>query len=769
MNGAAIRVWAALLVVAAAGWGVVAMVDFRSDLGFLLPAEASQRTRFLSDRLADSRAQGVLLIAIAGGDSAGRRDASMALTDGLRSSGAFESVSNGTGAAMPDGFDLLFANRYLLGPAWDPDTGLSADAIRAALDDSLGLLGTTAGSLVRRYLPADPTGRGRSLLAALSPLAVPQKADGVWVSADRQTALLFARARTQAYDLDGQAALIEDIRAAFAPISQGGRYALLIAGPARFAVAIRDRIEGNVIVLSTVSLLLIMGLVWRGLRRPSLLPLLALPMGVGVLAGLAAVQAAFGFVHGITLAFGACLVGIAIDYPLHIVAHAADMADMRESARRIWSTLRLSALSTVAAFVPFLFARFPGLGQIGLFVVAGLLAGLLAARFLFPALCPGMVRHPGSQIGLQRLWRIRTALRLPLIGLTIAGASVLFVRWDTVQESDLQALSPAPPELVALDRKLRAGLGAPDVRYLIAVRAAAADEVLQREERLRPVLGRLQEEGGIAAYRMAADYLPSRGEQERRRALLPDAQTLRLAVAEAVAGTPYNAAAFEPFIADVAKAGRSEPVTRADLAGTPVAPLLAAYLDSRDGAWTGVVLLSGLKSPDALAEALRFAGIPGVEAIDLKQEANRLVRSFLDESLAWLALSLVAVTGLLYAGLRSADGVARVIGPVLLSLTVTAGTLAALGIPVSLFHILSLILVAGLGMDYGLFFARRSDDATTLRATILCNVTTAAVFLVMAFSSIPVLHGIGLTVAMGSFVALLATAAFAPPEGQPRA
>jgi len=116
----------------------------------------------------------------------------------------------------------------------------------------------------------------------------------------------------------------------------------------------------------------------------------------------------------------------------------------------------------------------------------------------------------------------------------------------------------------------------------------------------------------------------------------------------------------------------------------------------------------------------------------------------------------------LYAGLRRVTVVARVMGPVLISLGVTLGLLAVLDIPVSLFHILSLILVAGLGMDYGLFFARHGGEtAVTLRATILCNLTTASVFLVMAFSSIPVLHGIGLTVAAGSFLALVSAAAFA--------
>ena len=75
------------------------------------------------------------------------------------------------------------------------------------------------------------------------------------------------------------------------------------------------------------------------------------------------------------------------------------------------------------------------------------------------------------------------------------------------------------------------------------------------------------------------------------------------------------------------------------------------------------------------------------------------------------------------------------------------------GIPLSLFHLVSLILAGGLGLHYALFFERDTGDADeqrrTLHATIVCVLSALLVFGMLAWSSIPVLRAIGLTVSLG--------------------
>ena len=75
------------------------------------------------------------------------------------------------------------------------------------------------------------------------------------------------------------------------------------------------------------------------------------------------------------------------------------------------------------------------------------------------------------------------------------------------------------------------------------------------------------------------------------------------------------------------------------------------------------------------------------------------------------------------------------------------------GVELTLFHLVALILAAGLGLDYALFFEHagddRSDQIRTLHAILVCSLMTLLVFSLLALSSIPVLRAIGSTVALG--------------------
>ena len=88
----------------------------------------------------------------------------------------------------------------------------------------------------------------------------------------------------------------------------------------------------------------------------------------------------------------------------------------------------------------------------------------------------------------------------------------------------------------------------------------------------------------------------------------------------------------------------------------------------------------------------------------------------------------------------------------MVSLLVVA-VLQALGVSLTLFHLISLVLVAGLGLDYALFFENAAGDAKernrALHAILVCSLSTLLVFALLATSSLPVLRAIGMPVAIG--------------------
>ena len=106
------------------------------------------------------------------------------------------------------------------------------------------------------------------------------------------------------------------------------------------------------------------------------------------LAGLAAVSLVFEDVHGITLAFGFTMLGIAIDYPLHLFSHARNVPG-RTAIQRIWPTLRLGVTSTAIAYLALLFSGSQGLAQLGTFTVTGVIFALLVTRTWLPRFLSG--------------------------------------------------------------------------------------------------------------------------------------------------------------------------------------------------------------------------------------------------------------------------------------------------------------------------------------------------------------------------------------------
>jgi predicted exporter len=139
--------------------------------------------------------------------------------------------------------------------------------------------------------------------------------------------------------------------------------------------------------------------------------------------------------------------------------------------------------------------------------------------------------------------------------------------------------------------------------------------------------------------------------------------------------------------------------------------------------------------------------------LDLKAASESLVVAYRERILRALgvALGLLALTVVI--ALRSLRRAWHVLAPMSLATLLVLVVERASGISLSLFHLVALTLAAGLGLHYALFFERPVADAAegrrTLHATTVCVLSALLVFGMQAWSSLPVLRAIGLTVALG--------------------
>jgi predicted exporter len=476
------------------------------------------------------------------------------------------------------------------------------------------------------------------------------------------------------------------------------------------------------------------------------------------------VQLLFGYVHGITLAFGVTVLGVAIDYPIHLFSHLTGGQSLIQSLRRIWPTLRLGVITTASGYLAMTATDFTGLAQLGSFAMIGLLGAAAATRWVLPALLPAdycpVVSPPFARQGLgqQLLQPGRTALVISVVA-GIAALMVVVIHKDSLWENDLAALSPIPKGQLALDRQLRNDLGAGEATHALLIKAADEQSALQRSESLRPVLAQLERQGVIEGFDLPSRYLPSIETQRRRQQALPPAPTVGANVQQALRNLPFKAGQFTPFVQAVADSKRLPPLTYEQIQDTPLGLKVSSLLFPRDDAWLAFVALHGVNQTQALQTAIDNLDTPGVFYLNMKAATNELIGNFRDETLArmqWAALLILAV---LAGGVRSARRLAAALIPVIFAIGADMALLLLMGERLSLFNLVALLLVFGIGVDFGLFFSRRETQwamrRRTLHALVVCAISTVSVFGILSVSQVPVLADIGLTVWLGVLLCFL--------------
>ncbi len=779
----AIAVWLTLVLLAVLQ---ITRSTFTADLTAFLPARPDAQQRVLIEQLKSGLPSRTLLMGIDGGTAVQRAEASRALAASLRASGLFEQVNNGDNGGYAELGTWLFERRYALSPAVNAER-YTAAGLRDAIDESLSLLGTPAGAAIKPLLERDPTGETQRIAEGLIPADAPRSEEGVWASRQGGRALLMVTTRAEGSDLDAMATAIAAVRSGFAPLAAQG-LELKLSGAPLFGVDSRARIELEVHWLALAGTVLMSALLLVAFASPVALGVAMLPVASGVLAGIAAVSLGFGTVHGMTLGFGSTLIGEAVDYAIYYLIQArggrelAQGAGWRHWLRTGWPTLRLGLLTSICGFAALCFSAFPGLQQLGVFSVAGLVAAAFTTRYVLPVLMPDGARGVGLRRQLGRFARAAVAwlprLRWPLLALGVAAALLVWQR-SNLWQAELSSLSPVPKAALDLDAALRADLTAGDAATLVVVQGPDAETTLQRAEAVATRLDGLVDRGVLAGYSSVTRLLPSLATQQRRREALPDDPALQAALAEATRDGPLKAERLAPFLVEVGKARQRAPDTPETVRGSAVAPMVDALLQRQaDGSWAALMpVQAGGATLDVAAVRAALDGVAGAQWLDIGTELGSMYRRYLAEARNQALLGALGVVLLMAVWLRSGRRVLAVCEPLLLAVVLTLGGFAALQIPLGILHLVGLLLVVAVGSNYALFFdlLRHTPDAAdddTLASLLLANVTMILSFGLLGLSQMPALSAIGRVVAPGVFLALLLSAAFAPrpaaaPGGQP--
>ncbi|HTD06377.1 MMPL family transporter [Undibacterium sp.] len=744
-------------------WIAFAHTRIFTDLTGFLPTAPDRTQQLLLDQLRDGPASRLILLAIEGDTPQHLADASHALTETLRQDKRLAFVHNGELDTLGVERDILTRYRYLLSPAVSAEH-FQAPALKESLQKSAELLQSSAGVLLKPLIPLDPTGEVPRIAALWTPASTIKMQEGVWFSADSKRALLITQTNASGMDAVQQQEIISALQQHFLaiqktfPAAKEGSLRLLMSGTPVFAAESRQIIERDSWRLSLVAASLVLVVLLVVYRSLSMTVLAFVPVAAGLLVGVAVVSLVFGGVHGITLAFAATLIGETVDYPNYAFLHTARGEAVKNALQRIGPTLRLAVLTTVLSSTALLFSSFSGLSQLGLLSLVGVAVAGITTQFILPVLAGANVttrKIEALPFKLAPGNSLRHAV-LPLLLLALAG-----IAWqhDKIWNDDLGSLSPVSEQAKALDQQLRSQLGAPDIRHILMTSGKDTEQALRNSELLQDDLQQIVKDGIIGGFDMAARYLPSQELQRQRQAALPDAENLQNQLQQAMTGSAFREDAFLPFLHDVQASKQQALLRMEDLRGSSIGLKVQSLLLHDNQGAVALITLSGVTDSERLRKAIAGLQAKGVTAIDLKDDTSHLINGYRNQSLILSGVGILLIALLLLLSLSSIRDTVRVLYPVLTGTVICVALTILRGEKLTLFHLVALLLVIGIGLNYALFFNRHEHSADDTRrnhlSLLVCSLTTFLSFGTLMLSRIPVLHAIGQTVALGSLLCLI--------------
>jgi predicted exporter len=744
-----------------------------TDITNFMPEGGRNELAALSRRLANSELMRSMALCIGAADPHDAVAVAQALCDELRNHPEIAWIRSGPDTSgFEELYELYFPRRhYFLSdrperdiPLLTSDAGLRRRAAQAQRELRLPTATLLKGTLARDPLAAFP--------ALLERLRADQpdleSLDGTFLTPDHRFAVVLLGTRHSSFASGPQSRFLADLDRAFAAATArtGVAATLEKSGANRIAVRAEQRIKRDVYLIAACSFVGVAVLFLTFLRSLRSFALSVLPAVVGILFATTSGLIVLGHFDGLTMAFGASLIGVAIDYSIHVLNHHALATDKNaaETVARLRPSLVLGAVTTMASFAGLLLTSSPGFREMGFFSIAGLAAALFVTLYVLPAFLggagpvPAVSRRVADGLGnaVRALRGRRTLLAVFCLALLLpALAAVPRLRWV----DDLSRLGDIDADLIAEETRVRERVSHFDTGRFVITMAADTDTAVARNDEVHRRLSALVDAGELSGMRSLHQLLWSPDLQRRNWEVLQAQPDLYPRLDAAFHDAGFRRGAFAPFASELA-AEPPPPLRLADLRATPLGPLLSTTAFALGEQTAVVTYLRGVRNPAALHDAV--ASLDDTLVFEQRAFVNQIYGEFRATTLRQILVGSVLVVVVLLARYRAWRPSLAAFLPSLMVVVALLGAFALFRVETNLLHVMGLMMVMGMGVDYGVFLVDTVDQprafASTMLSLLLSCLTTVFVFGTLALSDHPALRAIGVTTGAGVLLAFV----FAP-------
>lgn len=340
--------------------------------------------------------------------------------------------------------------------------------------------------------------------------------DGYMMSRDGEMAIVWLDTPYGASETDKNAGLVDTLEMICGSVKAMGIDARLTGAPV-IAVGNARCIKHDSMLAGIVAMLIIIALLWIVLRQVKSMLLILLTVGFGWLVAMSVVSCVFGNVSMIVIGMGSVLVGIAVNYPLHVVMHHNYTDNVRSNLDELVVPLVIGNITTVGAFCALLPLKAEAIRQLGLFAAALLIGTILFSVVVLPHILPCERRESRHLLAIMPTLGLRGS---KIVMAIIVGLTIVFVFFipSTSFDNNLSNINYMTDVQRRDLARLSSLAGQEHTTHTLYVVQDEGqwEEKCEKAERVQDIVKELEREGLLEDVRLATDFMPSEETRKER-------------------------------------------------------------------------------------------------------------------------------------------------------------------------------------------------------------------------------------------------------------
>jgi len=657
---------------------------------------------------------------------------------------------------------------------------LHTDSIAATVNGNYRSIISPSGLVTKDFILNDPFGISFIGLKKLRQLGMGDEfhlQDGYVITKDNQKILLFISPKLPGNETKKNTAFVDKLDVIKDGLNATFKKTASVEyfGATNIAVANARQIKSDIQTTTIIALGLLMLILMVYYRKFFIPIIIMIPTIFGVLFAVALLYFLRGTISAISLSIGSILLGVTIDYALHILTHYKHNSDVKVLYKDITKPLIMSSTTTALAFLCLLFVNSGALQDLGIFAAVSVVVSALFSLLIIPHLYkPKTTEAVNHNTILDKMAKFSFHSNNVLIVISIIVIVISFFTFNKViYDKDISQLNYVPADIKLAEKHLEGTTNVTSKSLYVTTYGNSAEEVLQNNNSLYTQLDTDKNADKLLSYSSIGGVVFSEKEQQKKIDRWNNFWTpQRKALVKSGLIAEGNKLGFKPdaytnFYALLDKT--FSPVSLKEYMKVKTL-FLNEFVTEKNGFYT---ISSVVKVSDAQRDKLvkELSARQKVMVIDRQQMNETFLGGLKDDFNSLVNYSFVAVVLILFLFFRRIELVIISCIPIVITGIVTTGIIAVFDVRLNIFSTIVCTLVFGHGVDFSIFmtsalqkeYSTGKNEMATYRTSILLAVLTTVLGIgALVFAGHPALKSISSVSLIGVFAALIITFIFYP-------